>query len=162
MNTIFDWLNRVPDAPLWLAVAAVLVAGIFAATRIARRPAKDAQVQKKPNKESDPFHQGGGSERRVAPRRRGNPIAVLVSDAEAAVEPVRGWVMDRSAGGLGLELEEEGEVDVGTILSVRPAEGSYVPWVKVEVRSCRRIKSAWRLGCQYLRPPSADIQMRFG
>jgi hypothetical protein len=164
MNSIFDWLREVPNAPLWLAVVTVLGAGILAAsaTRFARRPAAAGhRGLKKDTTKDDPF-QRSGSERRGAPRRRGNPIAVLVSDAKAEVEPVHGWVTDRSASGLGLELDEEGQVEVGTILSVRPVEGSSVPWVKVEVRSCRRIQSAWRLGCQYLRPPSADIQMRFG
>jgi hypothetical protein len=165
MDAILTWLDDVPNLPLWLATGTVLVTGILVTvtSRLSRQARADARVDLgAPVFKSDPFMQGSSFERRKAPRRGGNPIAILVSDADAEVEPVRGWVLDRSVGGLGLELEEEGQVDVGTLLSVRPAEGSYVPWVKVEVRTCRKIGSAWRLGCKYLRSPVADIQMRFG
>src|SRR5579871_6843399 len=37
---------------------------------------------------SDPFDQGGFRERRGAPRRSGNPVDVLLSDAKAEVEPL--------------------------------------------------------------------------
>ncbi len=111
----------------------------------------------------DPFTQGSTRERRVAPRRRGNPVAILVSDAAAEVPPVRGWIMDRSASGLGLELEEEGEVDIGTVLAVRPLEATdAVPWIRVEVRNRQLVGSNWRLGCQFLKPPAWDVMMRFG
>jgi hypothetical protein len=165
MNPIFALLEDVEIQPVWLAAGVVLAAGVLVAAvaRFSRRRSADARVDLgKPVMEGDLFQHGSRSERRVAPRRGGNPIPILVSDAKAEVEPVRGWVLDRSIGGLGLELEEEGEVDIGTVLSVRPAEGSSVPWIKVEVRTCRKMGSAWRLGCQYLRPPSADILMRFG
>jgi len=167
MDAILTSLDDIPNRSLWLATATVLVTGILVvvSARLARQARANANARVDlgaPVFKGDPYTQGSSFERRKAPRRGGNPIAILVSDAEGEVEPVRGWVLDRSLGGLGLELAEEGQVDVGTILSVRPTEGSYVPWVKVEVRTCRRIGAAWRLGCKYLRPPVADIQMRFG
>src|SRR5262249_1200401 len=110
----------------------------------------------------DPFDEGSKFDRRTAPRRRGNPVAVRVSDGDARVEPVRAWVVDRSAGGLGLELEEEGEVDLGTVLSVRPTDAPDVPWVKIEVRNRLKHGTTWRLGCRFLRPPAWNVLMRFG
>lgn len=168
MRTLFAWLDNVPNAPFWLATAAVLVSGLLiaGAVRLSRGRAREDPEREidlgKPVTAGDPFMQGSFSERRKAPRRRGGHIAVLVSDAEGEVEPVRGWVVDRSVTGLGLELEEEGEVDVGTVLSIRPAEGAVIPWVKVEVRNRHKHEGAWHLGCQFLKPPSADVMMRFG
>src|SRR5690348_8363345 len=57
--------------------------------------------------EYDPFDNGSLTERRRALRRKGNSIEILVGDGDAAAEPVRGWVIDRSTGGLCLLLSEE-------------------------------------------------------
>ncbi len=111
---------------------------------------------------SDPYMHGSFSDRRSSPRRRGSPVSVLIADADASVHPVRGWVVDRSAHGLGLELEEEGEVDVGTILSVRPSNDVSAFWVRVEVRNRQQAGSIWRLGCKYVRLPSTDARLKFG
>src|SRR2546427_2697019 len=48
----------------------------------------------------DPFDLGSTSERRSTIRRIGRTIKVLVSNADAQAEPVRGWVCDRSIGGV--------------------------------------------------------------
>ena len=35
-------------------------------------------------------------------RREGNPVEVFITDAEEKIEPIRGWVVDRSLGGVRL------------------------------------------------------------
>src|SRR4051794_2790272 len=48
-----------------------------------------------------------GIEKRVYPRRRGGSVSVEVADAEGRIRPYRGWVIDRSVGGVCLAVEEE-------------------------------------------------------
>jgi hypothetical protein len=99
----------------------------------------------------------------MEPCRRGPSVAVLISDADAIVEPVRGWVVNRSTDGLRLELTEEGDVDPGTILSVKAVESSRaIPWIQVKVIHQRRIRTGWELECDYLRIPPWSIRMIFG
>src|SRR5271166_2970172 len=84
---------------------------------------------------TDPFLTSTSPSRRAAQRRDGRHVDVLISDETQEAPPQQGWFIDRSAGGLALgSLQGE---DVGTILSVRPLEGSeHAPWVQVEVRQC--------------------------
>jgi hypothetical protein len=112
--------------------------------------------------DSDPFSDGSFTERRLAPRRHGKPVLVLLSDEQREVEPVKGHVIDRSVSGLGLQLEEEGEVEPGTVISVRPKDAPEAAWVKLIVRNCERNGSLWRLGCEFVRPPDGISLMQFG
>lgn len=112
---------------------------------------------------SDPFLEGGSHERRGAPRRRGNPIDVLLSDADAEIEPISGIVLDRSSTGLALELWSEGEVAPGTVISVRPRRTTAnTVWTKVVVKRCEKRRTSWVLGCQYVRAPGMNAMMEFG
>ncbi|HEV3261179.1 MAG TPA: PilZ domain-containing protein [Gemmataceae bacterium] len=99
-------------------------------------------------------------ERRETPRRR-KQIKVLVTDAEGTAEPANAWVIDRSEGGLCLSVAQEAAP--GTMLGVRPAGAApEIPWVAVEVKSCRPVENTWELGCQFLRTPSHSVLMLFG
>src|SRR3954452_18646246 len=59
-------------------------------------------------------------ERRLAPRRYGDPVEVRLKSYEYADAScgLTGWVRDRSPGGLALSTEKP--LDVGTWLRVRP------------------------------------------
>ncbi len=101
----------------------------------------------------------GGEERRSSPRRKGNPISVLVSNAGATSEPLQGWVVDRSAGGVRLLVDQS--VAPGTVLSVRPSKAhpGYT-WVQIQVRSCRPERSSYNLGCMFVQKLNwAELQM---
>jgi hypothetical protein len=115
--------------------------------------------QEDPN---DPFTKGASYERRRAARRRGNPVAVLITDAETVVDPVVGYVVDRSVTGLGLELEQEGEVEPGTVLSIRVEKTTTNPWIQVVVRNRRHVDGHWHLGCQFVKPVDYNSMMHFG
>lgn len=115
----------------------------------------------KPEAEHDLFIQGSAMERRGSLRRRGNAVAILITDAEASTDPTPGWVVDRSIGGLGLSVDKP--VEPGMILSVRTTNAPpEVPWVKVEVRSCRPTGTEYELGCQFVRTPPWSVLLLFG
>jgi hypothetical protein len=109
----------------------------------------------------DPFDHGSVTERRAAPRREGSHVEVLVRGAEAAQEPVRAWVIDRSMGGVCLLLNEEAAP--GTVLSVMPRRAPPgTPWVHAEVRSCKREKDGYEVGCRFVRTPPWAVLLLFG
>jgi hypothetical protein len=153
-----------PDWWPGLAVGAVVAPVVFAAgwALIIRRRSTLPPKVADPSTNGNPGTRGTGPDRRLVPRRIGNPVPVLVSDREALVTPVRGWVVDRSPRGIGLELEEEGAVDVGTILTVRPLDLAPTPWVLIEVRNRQQMGGIWRLGCLFVKPPAWDVLMKFG
>lgn len=116
-----------------------------------------------PTPRRDDFTREDAIEERVNAAARQSPMPVLVTDAKNAVEPVPGYVISRSTNGLVIELDEEGQVDAGTFLNVRPTHADeLVPWVLVEVRHCRTLKSTWQLDCRYVRTPPYSIRMLFG
>jgi hypothetical protein len=113
--------------------------------------------------DSDPFSEGSITERRKAPRRRGNPVAVLLSDEDAACDPIEGYVVDRSIGGLGVELEESVDVEPGMVIAVRPRRDvGCASWTRVVVRNYEKVGSSGRLGCQFARPPDSQTMLHFG
>lgn len=98
---------------------------------------------------------GAASGRRALPRRRGNPIPVLIGDPRQPSTAVRGWVLDRSPDGLSLLTDEA--VPVGTRLQVRPVHDLPVlKWFTVEVRHCHPERNVWILGCHFDRALSWD------
>jgi hypothetical protein len=88
------------------------------------------------------------AERRRWARRAGNPTAVLVHDTRRGLAPFDGWVLDRSAGGVCLLVDEE--LPVGAPLELRPAGAARS--FAAKVRHCRSDCSHWRAGCQFPEP----------
>src|SRR5258708_11307632 len=80
---------------------------------VAAAPAEPAEKADKPEQKFDPFVHGSANEKRTAHRRRGNPVQILITDAEATGTPDLGWVIDRSVGGLCLSVSAE--VKPGTV-----------------------------------------------
>jgi hypothetical protein len=128
---------------------------VFVATLFARKPAK------KENLPTDPYAMGTTLEQRCAHRRKGNPVGVQITDADAKGEPIHGIVINRSAGGLGLEVDRP--IEANTVVSVRVVNAPVtVPWIQVQVRSCRQQENGWLLGCQFVKPPPWSIMLLFG
>jgi hypothetical protein len=161
-----SWLNLEP--PSWQTLA-IPVAGLSAALltlvagrwALSRRRAARAAPAAAAAPVHDPFEHGSVTEQRGSVRRKGNPIEVLISDAEAEQEPLRGWVIDRSTNGLCLLLHEE--IAAGTVLSVKPRQAPPgMPWVRAEVRSCKRDRTGYQAGCQFLSTPPWGILLLFG
>src|SRR5262249_32301662 len=86
-------------------------------------------------------------ERRRHPRRAGNPVPIHVRD-EYRGEPVRGWVINRSQGGLGLLLEEA--LEIGTVVQVSPNTPTMNNFgFTVGVIYCFQERIRWRVGVQF-------------
>ena len=152
-----------PFGEIWLPVAAGLVVGLIAlgfVQLVGRRGVATAPPppEEKPKPDYDPFVQGSATEQRKALRRGGNPVEVIINVNQTEM---RGWVLDRSTGGLCLSMCEE--VAPGSRLKILPLNASNItPSVEVEVRSCRSNKSGFEVGCQFVKPPTWAVLLLFG
>lgn len=100
-------------------------------------------------------------ERRSTPRRKGNPISVQITNGVTEGVSMQGWVVDRSAGGIRLLVDEA--VEPGTILNVRPAKvHANYPWIKIKVKSCYPERMSWNLGCQFVDKVLWEDLQQFG
>jgi hypothetical protein len=152
-----------------LAAAVIFIMGRYTATRDRATEEEEINLNPRPEPGDEPPDQeedvalhGGVMDRRRALRRGGNPVIVLISDAEGKAEPAQGWVLDRSTGGLCLGID--GEIPAGAIISVRAANAPpTIPWVQLEVRNCRAVgKGEYELGCKFLKTPPWNVLLLFG
>jgi hypothetical protein len=152
---------QLADVHWTIPVMGVAVAGLafFAGRHWAGGRAHRTAHEPPPADPVDVFHQGSPTERRAAPRRKGNNVEVLVAESPDG-PPVHGWVADRSVGGLCLLLDQP--VPQGTSLFVRPRSGSGAPWTPVEIRSCRADKGQWEVGCRFVKTPQWNVLLLFG
>lgn len=101
------------------------------------------------------------AERRAAPRRKGNPISVHITNGSPNSDALEGWVMDRSSGGLRLLVDEV--MLPGALLHIRPVKAlPHFPWIQVRVKNCFPERKSWSLGCQFLHKLSWDDLQHFG
>ncbi|HEY7330234.1 MAG TPA: PilZ domain-containing protein [Gemmataceae bacterium] len=100
-------------------------------------------------------------ERRAAPRRKaGSRVEIYLTD-DTKKKLLPGWVVDRSMGGLCLNVEEP--LDEGTILNIRPRKAQQTaPWLSIEIRSCRPNGPSWEVGCRFLKSPQWNDLLLFG
>jgi len=93
-------------------------------------------------------------------RRFGPPVRVVVADALDA-DLGMAWVVDRSAGGLGFQLEQP--LDVGTVLKVRPYHAPGLKlWLEGVVKNCQDQEDFFKVGCQFVQTPPVGILRLFG
>jgi hypothetical protein len=162
-----------PVAVVAVALGAGLVAGLatFLVLHLLlmRRQAAEEEYEREHSilpefPEPDPYAGGSFSEQRVTPRRKGNPIAILVADGDTEQEPfVEGFVIDRSTSGLGLELLGRAKFKAGMRLTIRPKKApDQVPWTRIIVRHFRQLDDHCRLGCKFARHPGSELMMMFG
>jgi hypothetical protein len=110
---------------------------------------------------SGPLTYGSASERREGFRRRGGRVKVRLADASAKDDQCTGWIIDRSTGGLCLRVQSR--LEEGAVVRVRPVHApGRMPWVQVEVKSCRECNDGWVVGCQFVCRPSWDVMLHFG
>lgn len=153
-----DWMGG--WAALWLVpVMGVVVCG--AAFLVGRRMlASSRENSEVPEVFDHEFLQGVTQDRRSAPRRKGNAVAVQILVGNDP-EPVSGWVLDRSIGGLCLLAERP--LPETSAIKVRPAKAStQIPWAEATVKSCRREGTLFELGCQFHRTPNWNLLVQFG
>jgi hypothetical protein len=107
------------------------------------------------------FLRGVTRDRRGAPRRRGGThveVQLLMGEGQ---EPIPGWVLDRSIGGLGILLDQA--LVPGAVLKIRPRGATdTTPWTDITVRSCRREGLQYEAGCQFHHTPNWSLLLQFG
>lgn len=168
---MLDAVLALPYVHFWLPLIAAIAIGtpvyLFAlrgSRALTAGPPEAAPPNGASPNEADPFAIGSTSEQRKAFRRMGNPIEILYSLRECADTPRRGYVIDRSVGGLRLMLTHT--VPAGMILTVRPADASpMVPWVDLEARSCAASATqpgGYDIGCAFVKSPPYSILLLFG
>ena len=159
---MFQRFISLPYAEFWIpAVVGLGVIGVlYYLLRPNRRLAAVAGTQ--PEGLADTLVKApAAKEQRRSFRREGNPIPVKYARPECKENPQEGWVVDRSMGGFCLMTHEQ--VPDGTILAVLPTKAvEMVPWVEVEVRSCRFGEDCYEVGCQFVKPPPYSIMLLFG
>lgn len=133
---------------------------LLVATSWGRKPPPPPPLNKI-HQEYDPFVHGSPSDQRKSFRRGGNLVEIYYAPPEQKNNPQAGWVFDRSVGGLGLVVAEE--QTIAMLLAVRPVNAPpMIPWVDVEVRSCRPVADGFELGCQFIKTPPWNILLMFG
>ena len=130
-----------------------------AATSSAPAPVMAKPAAPSPAAAAPPPSRPAGVERRANPRRGGNPVAVVVTAGDPNAEPLNGWVLNRSTGGLGILLEEP--LEVGSTLRVRATTAMpSTPWVSVRVVHCTPHRTSWCIGFQFADKVSwGDLRM---
>src|SRR5262245_50605309 len=100
------------DTPLleWnvmLPILAGVVAsiGVIGAIRYFARSRGNAEPSSGNRPDKDPLPVGTANEQRRAFRRKGSSVEVLILDPEPGDRPFEGWVVNRSLGGLCLQVE---------------------------------------------------------
>jgi hypothetical protein len=154
-----------PYQHYWLPLIIGMVAGmlcLFMGSCIGRarkRTVAPAPAPAAPD--HDPFVHGSLTDHRKSLRRSGNFVEILYADPQNRDVTRRALVLDRSIGGLRLAAEEEMAPD--SRLVVLPVHASeLVPWVEIDVRTCRRVEDCWELGCQFVKTPQWSILLLFG
>jgi hypothetical protein len=170
MNSLPSLLTFFTDQPWAIPVIGMLVTGL--AFLMGRRwlvaqpdPPKEKPAEEPPSRplltmmamkptQSQP-------DRRAAPRRKaGSRVEVYLTDDPKGT-PLLGWVVDRSMGGLCLNVEEP--LSEGMNLYIRPRKAQQTaPWLAIEIRSCRPDGSVWEVGCRFLKPPQWNDLLLFG
>ncbi|GIW81462.1 MAG: hypothetical protein KatS3mg105_3269 [Gemmatales bacterium] len=89
-------------------------------------------------------------ERRAYPRFK-TALRVFVNDPTDALEqPYPAWIIDRSNGGICLEVENQ-EIEDGTVLDLQMASlPEDAAGIKVCVRNRRQADGFCRLGCEFV------------
>jgi hypothetical protein len=88
-------------------------------------------------------------------------VPVHISSVGPFPEPIPGWVINGSAGGLCLSVDVP--VPKGAVLTVRPTKAPPgTPPVQVRVQHCKQDRRRWSLGCSFVRLPPANVLGIFG
>jgi hypothetical protein len=166
MNSVFSSFRFFTDQPWTIPLIGMLVAGL--AFLVGRRwlaphpaPQPEQPEEEAPSMLITAQLQKSQPDRRSCPRRKGgNRVEVFLTD-DSKESPIFGWVVDRSMGGLCLNVEKP--LSEGTVLNVRPRKAPQTaPWLAIEIRSCRPDGNEFEVGCRFLKQPQWNDLLLFG
>ena len=150
-----------PNFLLPLAVGVAAGAGVLSAVQYFLRHRRPPEPPPASLDNTDPFVDGSASEQRIAFRRKGNAIDVVMNHPAVGGRHIEGVVIDRSVGGLCLLVDRA--LPVETNMTIRPLNASQiVPWTEVTVKSCRESDVGYEVGCQFVKIPPWPVLMLFG
>lgn len=151
------------DRASWIAILAGTVGALLALVCLGRMvQSRQSSKSTKPTDrdESAPIPLDTPSERRRALRRKGSTVEVDVHPLDQPTSNMIARVLDRSLGGLRLEMGRS--LAIGTVLRARPRNApKETPSVDLEVRFCTKSGSEFHIGCSYVRVPVWSVQMLF-
>ena len=134
----------------------VLVAGVQMLVTRSRAGKPPRRRPRDADDDGDSF-----ANRRGSVRREGSPVRVVMTSASLRGGQGSGYVLDRSTGGLRVAVKAE--IPAGTALHVRAVNApESVPWVTVQVRSCRDTGPHYELGCEFEQTPPWNVLLLFG
>jgi hypothetical protein len=155
------WGLMIPVTAGLAATGMAFVLSRFLLSGARRPPTPPSEPSPQPAPGHDPFVAGSQTEQRAAHRRGGHPISVQLTPQGHEGPVTRGWVVDRSMGGLLLMVDDA--VPVGTVSTVRAIKASTTtPGVDIEIKSCRQMKDQWELGCRFVKTPPWSVLLSFG
>ncbi len=163
---MIDTVLHLPYVSIWLpllaafAVAAPVIwlvrpARVVASAGAEVHAAADAVPEAPPPPKYAP-------EQRRSFRRGGNSIGLYYKHpGRDDDDPGKASIVDRSFGGICVMAPEA--VPTGTVLAIRPTSADdIVPWVEIEVCTCRPADRCFELGCRFVKTPPYSILLLFG
>jgi hypothetical protein len=153
----------VPGAETWFPVVIGLVvsAGILGVHRLAFARPRVLPVLRENALPTVASAWSCSLEKRLTLRRNGNPTQVYVACSGHKEKPGRGYVLDRSLGGLRLMLDEE--FRPGARLAILPVKApEMTPWVEIESTICQHTNQGWEVGCRFVKTPPFSVLLMFG
>jgi hypothetical protein len=166
---MLDQLQHLPYVTYWLPIAVALTVAVpflwFVRPGRARGRANQlfpAIVSAPTTKAVPDLPQSKyAAEQRRSFRRGGNSIGVLYKYEGQNTAPASASVLDRSMGGMCLLCHES--LAIGTVLTIRPTNAEdIIPWVDVEVCTCRHGEECFEVGCRFIKAPPYSIMLLFG
>src|SRR5207302_1818002 len=120
-----------------------------------------ASLASSPKPKARSPHEPLKQERRTSPRRAGQPVTVELAHLHSRTPHLKGWVRDRSLGGLGICVPAA--LAVGTKLRVQATTAPKdTAWIPIRVTSCRAEGKEFLLGCQFVEAPPVQVMFFFG
>jgi PilZ domain len=105
--------------------------------------------------------EGAGADRRMKPRREGQPVPVYLSSAGLQSQSTAAFVIDRSSGGL--KIVSAKPIPTGSTVQVLAENApDNIPWTTVVVRSSRESGNGHELGCEFEKTPPWNVLLLFG
>lgn len=158
-------LLLLPYATYWIPFILAMVIGCLAfgvsKLMLPRRTNSVKTPEAHPERPVDPCDWYCADEKRLSPRRSGNPTDVHLALPGRKETPQRAWVVDRSLGGLCLNVTEE--LAEGTQISILPIHAPEMThWIDLEVRDCRKTEDGWEAGCSFRKTPPFSILLMLG